>query len=257
MKRELHAYMDGAAVGVFREAGPGRAEFRYHEDYRGTPLSLSLPIGEAASPEAAYRYLENLLPDADQVRQRWAAYRGLETSDAFSLLSVYGEDVAGAVVLSGDPDLLDREPEGPELAVDDEIVERIKEIRNDPHAWTGPNRRYKMSLGGAQGKFSLARQGQAWYWSNAQMPSTHIFKPESKRFRWLAHAEHLGLELARKSGLSASKSTVATVRGMDVFVTKRWDRHEGRRIHAEDLNQVLARPTDQKYESTAQIWSRR
>lgn len=249
---ELYAYLHGELVGVFRDTARQTAEFAYIEGYSGPTLSLSLPNdGRELNGSVPYRYLDNLLPDQSLVRQRWAAYRQIPEADVFSLLAEYGEDVAGAVVLSSDPELPHREPTPLEVATEDEIAERVKEIRRDPDAWVSPGRRFKMSLGGAQGKFSLARVGSHWYWSSYHVPSTHIFKPEPQRYRWLAHAEHVGLTLADRIGLEASASEVASVRGMEVFLTKRWDRHNGQRIHAEDLNQVLGNATDDKYEPTA------
>lgn len=174
---ELYAYLEGELAGVFRQAGPEEAAFTYVEGYTGPDLSLALPVsGESHIGAVPYRYLDNLPPDQSLVRQRWAQYRQLPSEDVFPLLAEYGEDVAGGVVLSSDPDLRTREAAPLETATEYEIAQRVKEIRRDPDAWVTPDKRHKMSLGGAQGKFSLARIGDHWYWSNFQAPSTHIFK---------------------------------------------------------------------------------
>ncbi len=150
--RELFAFFGRELVGTFREAD-GLVSFDYVDDYEGTPLSLSLPLGATSTAGAAYAYLDNLLPDQHQVRARWARERGLPAADPFTLLAEYGEDVAGALSLSPDPNLDSRRP-GPATviqATDDDIAARIASLAIDDTSWTDPRVRPRMSLAGAQG----------------------------------------------------------------------------------------------------------
>lgn len=105
-----------------------------------------------------------------------------------------------------------------------------------------------MSLAGMQGKFTLTRVGDAWYWPTYEVPSTHILKPPSEKLRRIETFETLGLELARSIGVRSSTSEATSFLGQSTFIVDRWDRAEGVRLPAEDLNQSLGYPTDYKYD---------
>lgn len=70
-----------------------------------------------------------------------------------------------------------------------------------------------MSLAGAQGKFTLARERDEWLWPNYNHRSSDILKPPARRYKNLELLEHLGLELAHCIGLRASRSEVMTFHG--------------------------------------------
>ncbi|MDN5743794.1 MAG: HipA N-terminal domain-containing protein, partial [Nocardioidaceae bacterium] len=174
--RDLYALVGRDLLGVFHETADG-AVFEYTDSSRATPLSLSLPRGRASSPEVGINYLDNLLPDRADVRARWARERSLTSSDTFTLTTAYGEDVAGAVTLTPDPER-PRTATGPLIeATEDDIASRIASIRHDDTSWIDPRVKPRMSLAGAQGKFSLSRIGDRWYWPTYDRPSTHILKP--------------------------------------------------------------------------------
>lgn len=246
--RELHAFLGRTHVGMFREIIDSReAVFIYDDDYRGTPLSLSLPLNGKAEPAAALSFLDNLLPDNPDVRQRWASVHNLYGTDPFTLLREYGEDCAGAISLSPNSDLPDREPAELYEATEDDIAARIAALLRDDTSWTDPRVRPRMSLSGAQGKFTLARIGDQWFWPTYEVPSTHILKPPSRSHDKIEVFESLSLQLARESGIEATHAEVVEFLGQPTFLTRRWDRSEGVRLHAEDMNQALGRPTDAKY----------
>lgn len=247
--RELFAFFGRERIGVFRETGDG-VTFVYEDGYDSTPLSLSLPRDAAAAPGAAAAYLDNLLPDRADVRERWARERELTEPDPMTLLSAYGEDVAGAVSLSPDPDLPSREPEGLFEATEDDIATRIASLTREGTSWTDPRARPRMSLAGAQGKFTLAQIGDRWFWPTYEYPSTHIFKPPAREHRNVDLFESVTLTLARHVGVEAGKSEHVEFLGQPTFVTERWDRTDGVRLHAEDLNQSLGNQTDRKYQVT-------
>lgn len=115
MPKILHAFLGGHHVGVFEwlaeatGAEDPRVGFRYDTDYRGAPLSLSLPLDGTWHEEAPFNWLDNLLPESDEARERLAHVCGV-ASDTHGLLSALGEDMAGAASLSLDANLPDREP---------------------------------------------------------------------------------------------------------------------------------------------------
>lgn len=251
--RELYAWFGSRLVGVFEDTGGAGARFSYDpayaDDPQATPLSLSLPLDGTGTGAAAYAYLDNLLPDNPDVRARWARERGLDGDDPFTLLSSYGSDVAGAVTLSACADPLEQEPQVLVEATDDDIAARIATLGRETTAWLDPRARARMSLAGSQGKFSLTRVRDRWFWPTDTTPSTHIFKPPSLQHRNIDLFEHLALVLAREVGLVASRSSRDFIRGQSTFIVERWDRYDGARLHAEDLNQALGNRTGEKYNS--------
>lgn len=238
-------------VGVFVKDSDGTVSFNYSDSSSTTPISLSLPREAKHAPGAALAYLDNLLPDNKDVRKRWAKARGLHGTDPFTLMTAYGEDVAGAVSLSTDPYLPDRTDEPVIEASDDDIAERIASLRHTSTSWIDPRVKPRMSLAGMQGKFTLAKVGDRWFWPSYEVPSTHILKPPSKDLKSIELFESASLGLAKQVGIRSSLSTPAEFIGQPTFIVERWDRANGIRLPAEDLNQALGSPTASKYDVKA------
>jgi len=248
MVDRLYAYMQGHMVGKFTRTGADLATFDYTPDYDGLPLSLSMPIGGRWAADVPFNYLDNLLPEDDEARERLAAVYQV-TPDVFDLLSHIGEDVAGAVTLSTDSDLPRRQPVPMQQATDDDIAYRIAQLRRDPTAPPPNWITTRWSLAGQQAKFSLARIGDQWFWSTYEVASTHIFKPAWEKHRKAEQAEVACLNLAKQCDIAASNSRVAWFKGQSVFMVERWDRlpDGGGRLHAEDMVQALGMHAGNKY----------
>lgn len=249
---DLYAYFDRTPVGVFRQTGAQSATFTYWEQAPQIPVSLSLPRYEAAEPQSAHSYLANLLPDRFEVRQRWQREADLPSAEVFDLLAEYGEDVSGALTVSTNPDLPARAPERIYPVSEDDIAERIIKLRMDDTSWNDPRMHPRRSLAGAQGKFSLAWLDSEWVAPTYEVPSAHIFKPAALIHRDQDAVEHASLELAHEIGLRASRSHLMKFKGERTFVTERWDRFEGRRLHAEDIAQSFGRKPADKYDYPAE-----
>lgn len=221
---ELYAYFGTDLVGIFRKDKGDRIAFEYVESRRLPAVSLCLPRDDEHALGAAAAYLDNLLPDDENVRARWAQKRGSKSTAPFDLLANYGEDVAGAIVLSPRNDLPARAP-GPLIeATEDDIAARIAAIREESTSWFDPDVDARMSLAGAQGKFSLAKVGDRWFWPTYEQPSTHIFKPPAKEHKQIEFYENMGLEFAERLGLAASVSSHVDFLGQPTFMVERWDR---------------------------------
>lgn len=248
---ELFAFIDDELIGTFTRSSNGTVGFEYSSSAAGTPLSLSLPRGESHKTDAAGAYLDNLLPDSKDVRKRWAKNKDLADATPFTLMSAYGEDVAGAVSLSPDPNLPERDDDTVFEASDDDIAERIVSLRHTSSSWTDPRVKPRMSLAGMQGKFTLTKIGNRWFWPTYEMPSTHILKPPSGELKSIEKFESASLDLARIVGIQSSTSAAASFLGQPTFLVERWDRSEGIRLPAEDMNQDLGYTTASKYHVTA------
>lgn len=112
---------------------------------------------------------------------------------------------------------------------------RVASLARDPHLLPDRDTPIRFSLAAQQAKFSLSKIAGEWFWSTAETPSTHIFKPSFERHQDADLAEHAMVELAQTLGVPASRSHVVCFRGQRTFLTVRWDRANGICIHAEDL----------------------
>lgn len=256
--RSLDVYLRGEPVGRLDYIGPADYRLTYNDRLAAQtgadPLSLSLPISRRVHRGPALRnYLDNLLPDDDGVRRRWATEAGLDSHDPFELLSAYGADVAGAAEFY--PAGSARSTDGAfEPVGEADIARKIRAIHADQFAWTDPEHAGgRFSLGGAQGKFALAWRDQAWWEPSGVQPSTHIFKPGVRGIKDAEVVEYVLMTSARLLGLPAAEVQLMDFQGERSLVIQRFDRVEaeyGRvlRLRQEDLCQAFGLSSLRKYE---------
>ena len=99
--RDLIVLIGGRRVGVVTMSTKGRLALMYDEEYRAarnpTPLSLSIPLAQPDHGDGPVQaFLWGLLPDNEQVLQRWARTYQVSAGNPFALLRHVGEDCAGA-----------------------------------------------------------------------------------------------------------------------------------------------------------------
>ncbi|MCL2466563.1 MAG: HipA domain-containing protein [Micrococcales bacterium] len=250
----LEAWLEGRHVGRFWQTDGIRTAFEYDEP-NGLLISASLARDGSWSAQAPARFLDNLLPDRAETRRRMAYDTGASSADVFDLLEKVGTDVAGGLVLT---------PEGVEpfvedtplvRATDDEIAYRIDQLKRDQDMWLDPEVKARFSLAGAQAKFALARVADEWYWSSANLPSTHILKPGSPRTPDAEQIEVASMRLSRSVGIPTPHASVLEVYGQSAYMVARFDREPDgdtvRRIHTEDFAQAAGQGPDAKYAMAA------
>jgi serine/threonine-protein kinase HipA len=260
--KTLAVLIEGHDAGELHEDGAGRYQLAYspswQTDEAATPLSLSMPLAERLHGDDVVRpFLRNLLPDNEDVIQRWAKTYQVSPGNPFALLQHVGEDCAGAVQFVAPERLtaIDAGEGGIEWLDDVEVGRRLRELRRDPTAWHATETG-QFSLAGAQAKMALHRDAGTGRWGapHGAVPTTHILKPAVTGFDDHDLNEHLCLEAARLAGLTAARSSVAAFDGERAIVVERYDRRvlpDGRlvRAHQEDLCQALGIPPSDKYQS--------
>lgn len=247
----LDAYLNGRLAGTFTQ--DPQVLFSYDPDYLAdplaTPLSVSMPLTDATYRQSAtLPWLDGLLPDSQDVRDRWAQQFDVSATNGFALLSHMGLDTPGAVQLvpSGTP-----LRQGGHLEPLDEraLGVRLRALRSEPHGWTATGERW--SLGGAQSKFAL-RWRDDWYEAIGDEPTTHIIKPGVSGFRGQGLNEHLTMTAARALGLPAADTRYQEFDGEPAIIIDRYDRIESDgtilRAHQEDMCMALSVPRGKKYE---------
>jgi serine/threonine-protein kinase HipA len=260
MNDTLVVLLDDLVAGTLTRLPRGRLRFDYDPQYveaeAPTPLSLSMPVRIASHPDRVVTpWLRGLLPDNEAVLRRWARELQASASSAFSLLSTpVGEDCAGAVRFVR-PDrveeALGRSGEVTWLDEDD-VAERLRELREDSTAWLGEVFTGQFSLAGVQAKTALLFDRNRWGVPTGSIPTTHILKPGVLGLTDQDLDEHLCLDAARRAGLTVSRTRIERFADLSAIVVERYDRltvgDHIVRIHQEDLCQAFALPPDRRYQ---------
>ncbi|MFW7413924.1 type II toxin-antitoxin system HipA family toxin [Demequina sp. SO4-18] len=257
MAQGLLVELYGAVIGRVMQDDFGRRSFEYDPGYASDasrpPLSLSMPVsGVRYRAKTVTPFLWGLLPDSEDVRERWAEDFGVSAENPFALLSHMGRDCAGGAKFlpEGGPT---RESSTVELS-DSDIGARLRDLRSSASEWAVAGERW--SLAGAQSKFTLSRTVDgAWMDVDGDEPSTHIFKPGVSEYRHQALVEHVSMATARQLGLRAAKTEFRAFGGESALVVTRFDRRRRRdgtlvRVHQEDMCQALAVYPRKKYEAS-------
>lgn len=254
----LAVYLGGVRAGTLTRVDGGRITFEYDERYRRsahpTPLSLSLPLARPAhGPDVVEPWVDNLLPDNDDVRQRWAASFGERRPTAFNLLRHTGQDCAGAVQIAPVDVELNTHRERTYLN-ESQIAAHLRQLRADDASWSFERLGGRWSLGGQQGKFALGRDEAGWYLPVGREPSTHIFKIGVASLARSDLAEYVTMRAARHLGLTVAPVALEQFEDQAAVVVTRFDRRrvstgKVRRLHQEDMCQAMGLWRASKYES--------
>lgn len=172
------------------------------------------------------------------------------------LATPVGEDCAGAVrfALPEDVDRVLGRSGYVAWLTDDDVAERLRELREDSTAWLGRGFTGQFSLGGAQAKTALLfRDGRCGVPSGST-PTTHILKPAGSGLDDHHLNEHLCLDAASRAGLLVARTSVSRFGNETAVVVTRYDRRAGPggeilRVHQEDLCQALGVPPSRKYQN--------
>jgi serine/threonine-protein kinase HipA len=240
---ELLVFMDGRLMGSLIQK-LGRLAFTYSDDWRGAdgayPLSTSMPlVSKDHGHKEVTAFLWGLLPDNEQVLQRWARRFQVSPRNPFALLGHVGEDCAGAVQFVRKdrvPAFLEETGDNAvEWLTEKEIGRRLTALKQDAGAGRTPRDTGQFSLAGAQPKTALYYDGEKWGIPHGRMPTTHILKPPTDEFDGFAENEHMCLQLAAALGLQTARSTVRTFDGATAIVIERYDRRRVTDIVADRL----------------------
>lgn len=260
MIERLEVELFGQAAGLLTLPGTLRSPedwvFAYHDDYlrSGRPaLSVTMSVREAPWTGAVVRnWFCNLLPEG-AVRHAIVQRLRIPADDDFLLLAAIGGECAGAVSLRVQGEVPADDQEG---ETDLETVIFLQGDDGGEGSWALAGTPMRLSLAGAQdklavvaesdGRLRLPRRGE---------PSTHILKPDSRRFRGLRDVEALGMTLAHRVGLDVAPVRLLEVQGRPALLVERYDRirtSDGmlRRLHQEDFCQALGYPDGLKYEGS-------
>jgi serine/threonine-protein kinase HipA len=249
----LDVYLYGERVGTLAPVGTGRDyELAYSSAAleRYGPgvalLSMSLPTTEEPfSPSASRAYVEGLLPQGGR-RLRLAGELGVDPDDGYATIAALGADCVGAVCFRS-PAEVPAAPNGkPPSRVEPDELEEL--VAAPPGRFLDPSRPGRMgaTLPGTRHKLALARPrtGEGWCWPGADLPSTHVVKPETGEHREMVPNEMFCTSVLAESGLLVAPTAIETIAGRPCLVSERFDRAPGggeiARLHQESFCQALS-----------------
>ncbi len=205
-------------------------------------------IMDGSSVRPVQWYFDNLLP-VEQSRNLLAADAKIDKADAFSLLSHYGAESAGAITLLNSLEVI---PEGGMQPLPDEALS--ERIRNLPRVSLATGAPKRMSLAGAQHKLPVVVKDGTLYEPVGSQPSTHILKPNHENVDHFDNSvanEWFVMTLARRAKLNVPAVHMRRVPD-PVYLIERFDRTtEGdqiQRLHVLDACQLLTLDRHYKYE---------
>ncbi|WP_240359200.1 type II toxin-antitoxin system HipA family toxin [Pyxidicoccus trucidator] len=239
-------------VGTLTLLADERIEFIISEEYRQRHprpvLSQSFEDDLTRRHVSRMRlphFFSNLLPEGP-LRELIAEREQVSRQREFFLIARLGEDLPGAIVVRPSGVLSLGEP-GP-----------IEEPR--PASTDQEQEPLRFSLAGVQLKFSMLRKDRGMTLPSAGRGGDWIVKLPDNRYDHVPENEFSMMTWARAAGIAVPEVTlvkVADVEGLPAGITlredlayaiRRFDRPEpGRRIHMEDMAQVLGLYSDEKY----------
>ncbi|MGH2623516.1 MAG: HipA domain-containing protein, partial [Sphingobacterium sp.] len=128
----------------------------------------------------------------------------------------------------------------PMLELDQEKLNKLAQITvNERLALTGVQPKISLSLNGEKGNRRLTLVG---LWGD------YILKPQSLDYAFMPEVEDLTMHLAKLFKIETAEHTLLkTSAGELAYLTKRFDRKNGKKFHVEDLCQLSELLTEQKY----------
>lgn len=250
----LAVILSGKIAGTITIFRGGFARFSYAQDYDGPDISVNMPRSAGQFDDDVVRpWIEGLLPDNQNVRVVMAKEAGCSPNNPFDLLAHFGRDCPGAVQLCPPEDVasvIAREGSY-EPVSETEIGRRLRESQSQTSpTWMATNEHW--SLGGAQGKISLAKIDGHWNACHGSAATTHLLKPGVDGFSLQGLDEYLCMRLASACGLSVANTTYEEFDGTPAIVVERYDREalpNGTviRLHQEDLCQAMGFLPSEKY----------
>jgi len=111
----------------------------------------------------------------------------------------------------------------------------------------------RLAITGVQPKLSLALEGEkgAKRLTLVGLWGEYILKPQSSDFSSMPEVEDLTMHLAKLFRIeTAEHALIRSSTGELAYITKRFDRVKGKKIHVEDLCQLSELLTEQKYKSS-------
>lgn len=230
-----------------------RLSYAPHWQQQGFAISPHLPLNNQHTPEVAYNYLDNALPEGE-ARRLLAEHLGVSEKNVYSQVLAIGKDLAGAVVFRPvQEEQIDETQPSFRLLEEAELIERLN-IKEEFGLLTWDDKP-RLSVAGVQDKLNvfIDEAGNLGF-GDGSLCSTHILKFEKKNCANLVLNEFFCMRLATAIGLPTAEVAFRRFGPHPALIVKRFDRKYVRdnnkvlRRHVIDGCQALNLSRDHKYE---------
>jgi serine/threonine-protein kinase HipA len=264
--QNLIVWMNGRCVGILAKQRQGGISFEYDPQWlswpHAIPLSLSLPLRKGAFENSKMLpFLDNLLPDLPQIRQKLAEKTVARGYDTFSLLETMGRDCVGALQFLWEnqvPAEANSPVSGRRLGSAD-INVLLSNLRKRPLGLSD-DEEFRLSIAGAQEKTALLFYKNHWHIPHSSTATTHILKPaigllaDGLDLRDSVDNEYFCMQFVQNLGLPTADTEICSFEDTKVLAIKRFDRlwtseNTLLRLPQEDFCQALSCPPTQKYQA--------
>jgi serine/threonine-protein kinase HipA len=261
----LDVRLDGfaAPIGKLVRKVSGDVTFAYTGEHlrltNALPLSLSLPLQEAAYSDVAARtFFSNLLQERNQPLKEVMERHSIEPTDFVGFLFHLGADCAGAVSILPEGSAPTKVPGNLKTDYDllspEDLIALVRalylstalpnELR-DPSPLTGMQSKISILMLGPD-SFALPKPGTG-------APTTHVMKVPDRDHLTDPDQEMLSLQMSEQCDIPTVHSAKLEFSGIPVLITQRFDRSinpDGQviRLHQEDFAQALSLPPSLKYQ---------
>jgi serine/threonine-protein kinase HipA len=225
-------------AGILRQDSDGRFAFHYDSEYlrTGSPaIAYTLPLqaDPLYSPGGLHPFFDNLVAEG-WLANAQARALGIAREDPFARLLSFGHDCVGAA------SVFDPKP-AIQPHLDAGSPEEIAALAN------------RASISGVQPKLLVVQTDHGYRPAGPNEASTHIAKLPSGSLPGIVELEYLTMigaaELLRPDAIAEIE--IAEVAGLPgrCLVVRRFDRlPDGSKLHFEEFNQLLGRPSEAKYD---------
>ena len=240
------------------DKGTNLLKLEYEQDWQqaGFPLSPALTLDNLHSPEVAYNYLDNALPEGE-ARKLLSEHLGVSEKNVYSQVGAIGNDLAGAVSFKASQQGAEVSPKASEpqfrVIETDELTRRLAS-KEDIGLLTWDDKP-RLSVAGVQDKLNIFinEQGQIGF-GDGTLCSTHILKFEKHNCPNLVLNEYFCMKLSKAVGLPTAGVRFTRFEQYPALIVERFDRKYAPdqfkvfRRHVIDGCQALNLPRDYKYE---------
>lgn len=220
---------------------------------QGFAISPHLSLNNQHTPEVAYNYLDNALPEGE-ARKLLAENLGVSEKNVYSQVRAIGHDLAGAIVFRpAKEEQIDETHPSFRLLEEAELIERLN-IKEEFGllTWDG---RPRLSVAGVQDKLNVLMDNAGNLgFGDGSLCSTHILKFEKNNCPNLVLNEFFCMKLSTAVGLPTAEVAFRRFGPHPALIVKRFDRKYVRdnnkvlRRHVIDGCQALNLSRDHKYE---------
>ncbi len=240
------------------DKGTNLLKLAYSQEWQksGFAISPALSLDNQHSPEVAYNYLDNALPEGG-ARKLLADDLGVSEKNVYSQVRAIGDDLTGAISFIPSEVTPENQSPGDEpefrLIEEDELIQRI--ANKDDFGLLMWDDKPRLSVAGVQDKLNIFidDQGRMGF-GDGTLCSTHILKFEKSNCPNLVVNEYFCMKLSEAVGLPTSKVQFARFEQHPTLIVERFDRKyvsEKQKVfrrHMIDGCQALNLPRDLKYE---------